>query len=599
MLFKPTQLTKIPTTPGIYKMLDKHNTIIYVGKAKQLKNRIKSYFSNSHKDLKTTVMVKKINAIEIIQTTTEKEALILENQLIKTIKPKYNILLKDDKTFPYIKITTNEPFPRIITTRKKSNDGARYYGPYPSIGSTRKLRKTLYDLFPIRDCKQPITLTEQQPKCLLLDIDKCIGPCIYKNIKPEYDELIHQLHLLLTGKNKSLLIALKKQMNTYSSELAYEKAAIIRDKITQISHLVESQKVDIDSNTNLQLWAFCKNDHFYYMLVQEIIDGKLIAQHGFYKNRSTIEEHTFIEQTFIAFQSQYMLIPDAIVTTQSVATIIEPIISLFPQHKLIIPERGLKKELLTQTLFNSKQALNKLIIDSIKPHHSHVDLTTIKTCLQLKHSPERIIGFDISHIQGKYMVASAVYFKNGLPEKSLYRKFNIKTIEGHSNDPAAIAEAVYRRLSLALKENEPLPQLLCIDGGRGQLNFAFKAVRSLNLENKIELISIAKREEEIYLVYKQKPLQLPRNHSVLTLLQQIRDESHRFANSFRHQKHSKAMTHSILLDIPGLGKKRLNDLYQRFKSIEHIKTASIEELTSLPSIGPRLATIIKNKLQSS
>ena len=291
------------------------------------------------------------------------------------------------KHFPISKLLQTSPFHGSLQHEKKSNDGARYYGPYPSIGSTRKLRKTLYDLFPIRDCKQPITLTEQQPKCLLLDIDKCIGPCIYKNIKPEYDELIHQLHLLLTGKNKSLLIALKKQMNTYSSELAYEKAAIIRDKITQISHLVESQKVDIDSNTNLQLWAFCKNDHFYYMLVQEIIDGKLIAQHGFYKNRSTIEEYTFIEQTFIAFQSQYMLIPDAIVTTQSVATIIEPIISLFPQHKLIIPERGLKKELLTQTLFNSKQALNKLIIDSIKPHHSHVDLTTIKNMFTTKTLP--------------------------------------------------------------------------------------------------------------------------------------------------------------------------------------------------------------------
>ena len=596
MKLKPTNINNCPTTPGIYKMINSDANIIYVGKAKNLKNRVKSYFTKNHTDFKTKIMVSHIKTIEIIQTSTEKEAFILENQLIKTLKPKYNILLKDDKTFPYIKVTTNEPFPRIITTRKKINDNARYYGPYPSIGSTRSLRKTLYSLFPIRDCKIAITLTEKQPKCLLLDINKCIGPCIYKQIKPQYDDLVEQLHLLLTGKNKTLLTQLTQQMTTFSNQLNFEKAAEIRDKIKQISHLIESQQVDLEQNNNLQLWAFCKNEQFYYMLVQEIIDGKLIAQHGFYKATATISQDNFIEQTFISFTSQYILIPDAIITTQTAATVIKDILKLFPQHQLIIPERGLKKQLLTQTIYNAKQALHKLVLTQTRSTTPQLEPTTIQSQLNLKHPPKRIIGFDISHIQGKYMVASAVYFINGQPQKSLYRKFNIKTIKGHSNDPAAIAEAVYRRLQLVIKDNEPMPDLLCIDGGRGQLNFAYKSIQALKLTHKIELISLAKRNEEIYLLYHQQPLTLPQNDPTLQLFQQIRDESHRFANSFRHQKHSKTMTHSQLLNIPGLGKKRINDLYKTFKTINAIKSASIQELTKLPSIGLNIAKKINKTL---
>ena len=265
--FDRKKLLGIPHVPGVYQMKDKNGTILYVGKAKNLKKRVSSYFSSKLHDVKTRVLVSLIDAVDVITTNTENEALILENQLIKTFKPKYNILLKDDKTYPYIKIT-KDLFPKISVTRKKLHDGATYYGPYPSIGSTRFLRRMLLDMFPIRDCKQEITLNKMQKKCLLLDIGKCIAPCVKKEVKKEYDDLITQLMMLLSGKDKTLIKNMKHEMAAFSSELKFEKAAEIRDRINKCQQLLEKQRVDLDLRYNAQIWAVHESDDYFYLLIQ-------------------------------------------------------------------------------------------------------------------------------------------------------------------------------------------------------------------------------------------------------------------------------------------------------------------------------------------
>ena len=291
--YTPQTLNELPSDPGIYKMLNKNHEVIYIGKAKHLKKRVKQYFSKSTKDIKTQVMVKQIVNIDVIVTQTEKEALLLENQLIKSLKPRYNILLKDDKTYPYIKVTVQEPFPRIMITRTKQQDGARYYGPYPSMGSTRALRRLLYDIFPLRDCKQDITRTEKQPKCLLLDLNKCLGPCVIKTIEPEYQAIVATMHDVLMGKNKATMKELEQNMKACSDAMEFEKAAQYRDKLDLLQRLIERQTVDLATADSFQLWVFQTDKRHDYVLVQEIIKGKLLAQRGFYQTSPKPADHPF------------------------------------------------------------------------------------------------------------------------------------------------------------------------------------------------------------------------------------------------------------------------------------------------------------------
>ena len=596
MYFTRDSLAQLPNQPGIYKMIDNSDTIIYIGKAKNIKNRVKSYFAKTIDSIKTRLMVKQIARIEIIETTTEKEAFILENHLIKTYKPKYNVLLKDDKTFPYIKVTMNEPFPRIIVTRHKQRDGSRYYGPFPSLGSSRSLKKTLYELFPIRDCKQPISLTKKEPKCLLLDINKCIGPCVIKEIKPQYDELIKQLDLLLTGRNSTLITHITKQMKALAAEQKFEEAANLRDRLVLIENLTESQRVALDDAHSYSLWTFVECDRFYYIMVQELIDGKLISQHGFYDEKATCTADIFIEKTFLSYTNDSVSVLNQVICSDKIANVLTPIFKTLKFPDVLIPERGLKKDLLANITLNAKHALQRL---NLKPQKkpTTTTLTALKDTLNLRTIPTTIFGFDISHLQGTQIVASAVTFYKGYPNKNAYRKFSIKAPLTASHDPESIREAVYRRLKLCLDNNEPLPQLLVIDGGKGQLNFAYSSLLKLGLESQIDIISLAKKHEDIYVLNQKDPIQIPNDDPIIHLLQYIRDESHRFAVSFQRNKRNKLALQSQLLQIDGLGKHRLKALYQAFDSLDTIREASIDELTSVSGIGKQLAETIKNTLQ--
>lgn len=570
MSYSINDIKSLPPSPGIYKYFDKKNQILYIGKAKNLNKRVRSYFSKQHdQDYKTKVLVTKIITIEIIVTKSEKEALILENLLIKSEKPRYNIALKDDKTYPYIKVTMKDTFPRILISRTRFNDGSAYFGPYPSVGSTRKLKQLLSDCFPIRDCKMTITLTEKQRKCVLLDIGKCIGPCIYKEIKPDYDLLIQDLLLFLSGKNAQLKKSLQKKMLEASHKNHFEKAALYRDQLVLLEQLNEKQSVHLQSDDHIQSWVVVEQSNIVYVLVQDIIKGKLLYQKGFYSTRDTIKNAEFLEQCFLAYSNEKQVFPDQILCEKRyILSLKQAVSALNKSINCHAPQRGEKAALLKNTTQNANLAIGHI---QSKYDKENRRLEILKQDLNLKKTPQTILGFDISHLQGTHIVASSVCFKQGIPYKAGYRKYIIQSVSGTSNDPASMREVVYRRLQESIVKKD-LPDLLLIDGGRAQLNFAYSSLLRLGIADQLDCVSLAKRDEDLYIYNQEEPIKLPKSHSGLQLLQQVRDESHRFALSFQRLKRSKSALTSVLQQIPGLSNKRIKALYEQCNSLEEIAT---------------------------
>lgn len=574
-------------------MKSRQGLVIYIGKAKNLKKRVSSYFNKTLHDYKTSVLVSHISDIETIVTHTENEALILESQLIKQHQPKYNILLKDDKSYPYIKIT-NELFPRIQIVRTRINDRATYFGPFPSIGSTKYLKGLLYDLFPIRDCKQEITRVDLQPKCLLLDIQKCIGPCVHKQVKEEYDRYIYELSLLLSGKNNELVRELKKKMEEYSMQLAFEKAARVRDMIYKIKQFNQKQDVHLAEDIHATVWGIERRKNAVYIIIQAYIDGKLLRQKGYYHNDVYDDESLIIEQCFMSYFMEFEPSKSDIICDSDVGRVLS---SLVDQGGLpftvYTPQKGIKKDVLMLATKNAKLSLLRVLSQEPATRKTQEDLLgSLQREYALKNRPECIIGIDISHSQGTNIVGSAVCFKQGLPFKQGYRRFSIKTVSGDSNDPLSIKEVVFRRLSSCITEKEAFPDLILIDGGRAQLNFAVQALKELNLLDKIDIISLAKKQEEVYTLNRQQPYLSDKFSSVTKLLQRVRDESHRFAVSYQRIKRSSVSKKILLEEIEGLGQTRINRLYSHFGTIERMKDASITELAAIPGIGNQMANQI-------
>jgi excinuclease ABC subunit C len=523
------RIKELPCLPGVYQMLNSFGAIIYVGKAKNIKKRVASYFTGS-RNYKTQLLVNQIHTIEPIITKTEHDALLLENNLIKQYQPKFNILLKDDKTYPYIKVTLNEPFPRIIVTRKKINDGAKYFGPYTSYGSTRKLKQALYTLFPIRDCKQPIDLIKHQPKCLQLDIGKCIGPCIYKNTKSAYDRLIQACIQFLDGQNNELMTHLSEKMTHYAKQKAYEKAADIRDKITLLTGLQDQQRVDIDTDQHYFFIGFSSNSHYHYGVCQHYAKKRFISQNGKYAPIS-IPFHDFFG-TFI--DSLLTNAPQKINIVINKTHTIDPLIlSSHPTQntRIIQPTKGRYMERLSITELNAQKSLIGVSKNTIPPILT-CPLQTLKKDLGLTSAPVIIFGCDISHYYGTGIVSSVVVFIDGKPAKSYYRHFNIKTVtDGKSNDVKSMHETVLRLIDHFDKK----PNLLLIDGGKGQLNAALSALKTKHVAG-VECIGLAKKNEEIYTPWTTDPICLPYHHRGLNLLRFVRDEAHRFALNFQRKK---------------------------------------------------------------
>jgi excinuclease ABC subunit C len=596
------KISQLPTSPGVYLFKNPRGTVIYIGKAKNIRNRVRSYFvSRPSMHPKLRALLNHIHDVETIVVDTEVEALILENNLIKKYKPRYNIDLKDDKSYPYIRIT-NEPFPRVFPTRRIVKDGSEYLGPYTDVKNLRTILKGLRKIFPIRSCKLP--LTEESIKagkfkvCLDYHIQRCEGPCIGEVTEEKYQEMIQNVKKLLSGKTKELIRDLKKEMEKAAKELAFEKAARIRDQIQLIENFYFTPPTVASGKLkDMDVIALSRTSDDGAIVLFRIRDGKIIGK--MHKYISRIEEKTDEEIIDSFLSGDYIHqdnIPNEIILPVE-TEFLDGYREFFREKRqmsvhFLVPVRGDKRKLLQMVQKNADILLQELLLQKIqKESRIHHSVLMLQKDLRLKHPPIRIEAFDISNIQGKHPVASMVCFENGKPKKSDYRHYHIRSIQT-PNDFKMMEEVISRRYQRVLNENIPLPDLILIDGGKGQLNVAKKILVQLDLSH-IPVIGLAKREEEVFIPGQPDSLPLDRESAGVKLLRYIRDEAHRFAITFHRKIRRKENVISILDEIPGIGAKRKKILYQTFGSIEHILTATEEEIASLPSFNHKIARELK------
>lgn len=609
-----SRLSEIPKSSGCYLFKDIDNNLLYIGKSKKLRSRVSSYFNN-YSDLtpRLSLMVRQITEIEIIVTDSEYEALNLESNLIKTNKPYFNILLKDDKKYPYLCITWSEKYPRIFITRRRRNRNNldRYYGPYVDVGLLRRTLFTIKKIFPLRQRPRPVY---KDRTCLNYSIGRCPGVCQEVISSDDYKKIMKQVSMIFQGRNDDLEIFLQKKMLQFSNDLDYENAAKIRDQISGLKLLTESQKISIpDSSINRDIFGIVSEKNVASIQIFQMRSGKLIGRIGYSQKLNNEDENLILQKIL---EEHYMNvepveIPSEILIQYNLpkqATIEDWLTELRKKKvKILIPKRNKKHETVEMVLKNAKLELDR-ILNGIQDNESSIeDLAQI---LELSEQPKRIEGYDISHIQGTDPVASQVVFIDGIPSKQHYRKYKIKdpnVFIGHSDDFASIYEVIHRRFKkwsrfkksggdfsiLNDKTNSKLdnellsdwPDLIMIDGGKGQLNAAIKALKELNLEEEVTICSLAKKNEEIFIPGFTKSLDTDENQKGVLLLRRVRDEAHRFALSFHRDKRSKRMNRSQLSQISGLGPSRIRELLEHFKSIDAIRIASKEDLSKVKGLG--------------
>lgn len=586
------KVASFPTKPGVYLHKNSEGRIIYVGKAKNLRSRVRSYFDEQRQvDAKTKVLMSKISDIEVLVTDTEAEALLLENNLIKQHKPKYNILLKDDKTYPYIRVT-NEQFPRVFFTRTIIRDGSKYYGPYTDGRYLSSLLQTLRSLFPLRSCQLPLTedtiANGKYKVCLDYHIKKCEGMCEGHVTRLHYSEHIKQVHHILSGKSKEVEHQLELQMENLANEFQFESAAEVRDRLSKLRDYVGKQKVLTTELIDRDVFAFSRDDHQACVIVLTIRDGKLIGKRHYYL--SNVLHHSdseLIERAIERWYSENDMIPDEIflpVELESIDFHQQWLDKKRGSHvELSIPKIGDKRKLVNMATANAEFMLRELHLEQSKKNDAVPrTLASIQRDLRLTKTPRRIECFDNSHLQGTDYVSSMVVFVDGRPKKSEYRKYKIKTFTGN-DDFLAMQEVVTRRYSRAIEEKLELPDLIIIDGGKGQLSHAVEILKGLGLYPTIQVIGLAKRLEEVFFPNESDSLLLPRTSSSLRLLQQLRDEAHRFAITFHRELRSKRTLQTELTEIDGIGEKTAQKLLQELGSVSAIKRATLAELELIVS----------------
>ena len=578
----------LPKAPGVYRYFDKEGTIIYVGKAKSLKNRVSSYFLSNNLNRKTQILVSQICDIEYTVVDSESEALLLENVLIKQLQPKYNILLKDDKTYPWVCIT-NEEFPRLVYTRQKNGNG-EYFGPFASAYTIKTLLALIQQLYPIRTCKHNIT--EQGIKdgkfdiCLDYHIGNCLGPCIGKIDKENYTAMFADIRKILRGDLQQVQGFLKEKMLKHAANLEFEEASKLKHKLDLLEYY-RSKSTVVDTNiSNVEAFGFAKDINSYYISYLRIQNGAIIASHSV-EIRKRIEE---TDEDILA----YAIVDIREELKSNVKTIILPFQIDFPIEnvKFEYPQKGDKGKILELANRNAKFYMlekHKQVESKDPEKNTQRKLETLKSDLKMDELPVHIECFDNSNIQGTNPVASCVVFKNAKPSKKDYRHFNIKTVVG-ANDFASMEEIIYRRYHRLLEEGEPLPQLIVVDGGKVQLSFAVRSLEKLGLIGKVTIIGIAKRLEEIFFPDDDIPLYLDKNSESLKIIQQARDEAHRFGITFHRKKRSDNFLKSELDDIKGIGPKAKTIMLKEFKTISGIKEASMERLTE--ALGAAKAGIV-------
>lgn len=577
-------LAVLPDKPGVYLMHDKDGKVIYVGKAVVLKNRVRSYFRNlaSHTP-KVRAMVAKIADIETIVTSSEVEALILECNLIKKYRPRYNIMLKDDKSYPYLKVTLNEEFPRLYVTRRQMRDGAKYYGPYADAGAMHATVKLLRSMFPLRTCR---TMNAERP-CLNYHIKRCLAPCAGLVSKEEYGNMIKSVCMVLDGRTAELERDLKRRMQEAADNYAFEEAARLRDQLQAVMRLNEQQKAVTGQDSDMDIIGFAKDMTGICIQIFFVRKGKLLGRDNFFLQDDGESKQEVItafvkqyynEASYIPREIALPVLPDA-----EEQAVIEQWLAEKAQRKaeLVRPQRGVKKDLLQLANDNAVKLLEERLRKGQLSLKNDVQAAEeLQQALGLPDPLERMDCFDISHTQGSETVASMVVFRNGSISKKDYRRYKIVSAEGKPDDFKSMQEVVYRRY----KDYEDLPSLVVIDGGKGQLSSALEVIRGLGMHD-LPVIGLAKREEEIFKEGQSESILLDRDSAALHLIQRIRDEAHRFAITYHRKLRGKRNLVSVLDHVEGIGSKRRQELWKAFKTLDEMKAASVEELAAVESMN--------------
>ena len=579
-------------------MKDSQSEILYIGKAKVLRNRVRSYFQNSRSlHPRARIFLNKVNDIKFLTTETEAEALILESNFIKKHQPKYNVLLKDDKNYPYLRLTTQEKFPRLEVVRSVKKDKATYFGPYTMVKEVRETIRLIYKIFPLRQSKDKLDGNPLRRPCLNHQMGRCLAPCAGLVSTKDYSEVVEDVSLFLKGKNTTLIKNLKTKMDAASHETRYEEAAVIRDKIAAVQTVLDKQKIISTSLEDQDVIAYCSEKEQTIAQVLIIRSGKMLGEKIFQlKSLNEMKEEETLSSFLKQYYSEESLLPAEILLPHSIEDIdlIENWLSekKGKRLRLEVPVKGKKKNLVRMAEENASFAMR---MEQDKGEVGTRSLEELQTALGLKHFPKIIEGFDLSNIFGSHAVGSMVVFENAFAEKSKYRRYKIETVKG-INDYAMLREVMTRRYIRLIKENSSLPNLILVDGGKGHLNAAYDVLYGLDLMDRVDLACIAKGKfrnnlatDEVYLPYKKTPVLFSDNSPSRFLMQRIRDEAHRFAITYHRRLRSKSTMESPLELIPGIGKKRRLMLLKQFGSFENILKASLEELMALQGITKSLA----------
>ena len=597
------RLKDLPQNPGVYIMKSQTGQILYIGKARNLFNRVHQYFgNNSNRSEKVLKLVSKVYDFEYIITNNEIEALVLENNLIKKHKPPYNILLKDDKNYPFIKINTKKDFPTIEVVRKLKNDGSKYFGPYMIGVSSKEILDLIYSAFPVRTCSLDMNhVPASHRPCLNYHIKRCLAPCANKVTKEYYQNIINQVVDFLSGNDKSISKILKEKMNNCAENEDFEMALFYKKKLETLDKLIRKQVTALPKDLDMDIFAIASNGLNTVAAVLFVRGGKLLGSDKQIVSDMSLSDDIALSNFIVSFYDKVNYIPQEIVTSIQIDSldIVEEYLTEKKGKKvsIIVPQQGVRHQLSIIAQNNALDYLEKsLTIQERKDNMTVGGVIQLQEFLHLKNMPIRMECYDISHVQGTDKVASMVVTINGDAYKSHYRKFKIKTVEGN-NDFASLAETLKRRLTRLKDENETdesfssKPDLLVIDGGKGQLSSVVEIMEEMNI-NDIEVISLAKREEEVFVPHKSEPYVLPKHSYALKLLQRIRDEAHRFAITFHREQRGKRQTHSQIKDIKGVGEKRYKILFDKFKTVENMKNATLSELQSIEGIDNKTAESI-------
>jgi excinuclease ABC subunit C len=577
------QIQSLPDNPGVYQYYDKEDKILYVGKAKNLKKRVSSYFNKVHDTAKTNVLVKKIVTIKHIVVPTETDALLLENNLIKTLQPRYNVLLRDDKTYPWICIK-KEPFSRIFPTRKMVKDGSEYFGPYTSFKTVGVILDLIKELYPLRTCNFDLTQKNIESYkfkvCLEYHIGNCKGPCEGYESLENYQIQINAIREILKGNFKESMKDFKRVMTDLATNMHFEEAQKIKEKIEILENYQSRSTIINPKITNIDVFSIVSDEAAAFVNFLQISHGSIIRSHTMeIKKKLDETDQELLELAIIELRERFQLLSREIIVPFEV--------EVGENLKITIPQLGDKKQILDLSIRNAKffriDQLKQLQIVDPERHVNRI-MAQMQKDLRLNVEPRHIECFDNSNIQGTNPVAACVVFKDGKPSKKDYRHFNIKTVEG-PNDFASMEEVVYRRYKRLLDENQPLPNLIIIDGGKGQLSSALKIMDELDLRGKIAIIGIAKRLEELFYPGDSVPLYLDKKSETLKVIQQLRNEAHRFGITFHRDKRSKASLVSSMDNIPGIGEKTMETLIKHFKSVKRLKLATEKDIEAVVGLS--------------